>query len=759
MKIKTILIAVGVTAGCAGGIGFGAKVLMERSIAPVQVAPVANVLVDTSYFMDDTSISGNVVSADTQNIELLQEEGVFLKEIFVSPGDEVKTGDKLLEYDMTLIELQRELEDLTHQVLELELQKAEKSLEELIRNPGGASAFAQYDDEDEDDLTQSADEVMIDDDLSGISEDNEDPGFDPEDDLFSDDDPYDDVYDDPYDDPDDDSYDDSYSGEDDPFLIDDDLEPQTDVSGSGETSDDGSGQRETSPVENMIDVRDPERASEGEITSEQEDINDDALEFIRRVNAMNSSGMTPDLVSADYMSQTFAMFEQSLAQLSPESNDETIHYVLQNKVTEAIYAKSSAYSTDTFDYPTAMQVSLFRAYGNLCLFRLQRQMGALEKALAGTNMQDPDAVTALKPQITDAADAYRKLKGILPGLENELTKLGEDESVQALTEIYKSHLALYGGENLKLEDTESGSLSRILRWLTSSEEAAAEELIPFVEDPEAATESLTEDMEPFTEFDFDDDEFDDGDYDEPAYTQEELEEMIRDAKAEIDEYKLQIRESDLKLKHLDRLLEKRVVTASMDGIVKSSGGEDDYAEQYALVISGQAGMYVHGSLNELSRDSVKVGDTLTVTSYDTEKTYQAKITQISEYPTTGEDEYSGWGTENPNASYYPFTAYIDTADDLEDGYVEMKFDNQKDDTGGMYLDKTMIRTDKQGKDYVMIQGEDGLLKKQVIRTGKTLWNSYVQIVSGLSQQDLIAIPYGKNVEEGAKTVEVESFDY
>ena len=56
-----------------------------------------------------------------------------------------------------------------------------------------------------------------------------------------------------------------------------------------------------------------------------------------------------------------------------------------------------------------------------------------------------------------------------------------------------------------------------------------------------------------------------------------------------------------------------------------------------------------------------------------------------------------------------------------------------------------------GQSYVYIKGEDGLLKKQYVRTGKTLYGSTIEVKEGLSIDDAIAFPYGKNVKEGAKT--------
>ena len=39
--------------------------------------------------------------------------------------------------------------------------------------------------------------------------------------------------------------------------------------------------------------------------------------------------------------------------------------------------------------------------------------------------------------------------------------------------------------------------------------------------------------------------------------------------------------------------------------------------------------------------------------------------------------------------------------------------------------------------------------------GKSLWGSYKEILGGLTEEDLIAFPYGKNLKEGAETVEID----
>ena len=52
----------------------------------------------------------------------------------------------------------------------------------------------------------------------------------------------------------------------------------------------------------------------------------------------------------------------------------------------------------------------------------------------------------------------------------------------------------------------------------------------------------------------------------------------------------------------------------------------------------------------------------------------------------------------------------------------------------------------------MYKDNNGKLEKQDVVTGSILWGSYIEIKSGLTLDDYVAFPYGKNVKEGTATV-------
>ena len=54
-----------------------------------------------------------------------------------------------------------------------------------------------------------------------------------------------------------------------------------------------------------------------------------------------------------------------------------------------------------------------------------------------------------------------------------------------------------------------------------------------------------------------------------------------------------------------------------------------------------------------------------------------------------------------------------------------------------------------------IEGKNKKLKKQYVRTGQTLYSTYIEGKEGVSETDWIAFPYGKAVKEGAPVTDLE----
>ncbi len=64
--------------------------------------------------------------------------------------------------------------------------------------------------------------------------------------------------------------------------------------------------------------------------------------------------------------------------------------------------------------------------------------------------------------------------------------------------------------------------------------------------------------------------------------------------------------------------------------------------------------------------------------------------------------------------------------------------------------KAYIRSDDGGK-YVLKVGDDNRVHKTYIKTGKTIYNQYLEIKSDtLTEEDYVAFPYGTSAIDGAK---------
>ena len=253
----------------------------------------------------------------------------------------------------------------------------------------------------------------------------------------------------------------------------------------------------------------------------------------------------------------------------------------------------------------------------------------------------------------------------------------------------------------------------------------------------------------------DDDFFDD---DSEIYTVSELKELIDSKEDDIKDAKLDIREAELKVKKAQRSLEEATITATINGVVKSVGDPEvgQVDEEAFLTVNSDEGLYVQGTISELKLDSVEVGAMVDGMSQESSVGFMATITEVSEYPTS--DQY-GWSDGNTNVSNYPFLAYIEDSTGLNvNESVSLNIQADAEDVAGtIYLEKPYIRSEN-GQSYVWITDSNKRLKKQYIKTGKMLYGSTVEVKEGLSEEDYIAFPYGKNVKEGAKTVNEDDED-
>ena len=241
-----------------------------------------------------------------------------------------------------------------------------------------------------------------------------------------------------------------------------------------------------------------------------------------------------------------------------------------------------------------------------------------------------------------------------------------------------------------------------------------------------------------------------------GFTAAQIAEMRAEQQKKIKDLEFQIKMAAADYKIAQTEVSDGKVYATVDGEVVSLLTEEEakMTQQPIVKVSGGGGFYVEGSVSELEKDKMVIGQEVTINDWNTGMTYTGTVESIGDFP-NNEDYYNGMN--NPNASYYPFTVFIDGSADLQAGsYVSVMYSAGTSEHG-IYLENPFVRTEN-GRSFVYVRGADGKLEQRFVTTGKSLWGSYTEILSGLSETDYIAFPYGKNVKPGAPTQEGDMSD-
>lgn len=281
-----------------------------------------------------------------------------------------------------------------------------------------------------------------------------------------------------------------------------------------------------------------------------------------------------------------------------------------------------------------------------------------------------------------------------------------------------------------------------------------------------------------------------------SMTKEQIQASLEDNRTQIRDLKLDLREAELKIKKEKKSISDGTVRAELNGVVKKVGDPEETTSDGSpfLQVTGSNGVYVRFDVPENMLDQVRKGDYVMLTSWMSGITCEAEIQVISDYPDSSDSYMYDDGS---NQSQYPVTAYvaqggdglqIDEAVQVElegsgtadssgiaaaEGTEEISADSgiageeellpgsvSADSAAGdgavtaeedLYILKAFVR-DEDGRKYVYRRGGDGRLVRQEVETGE-ISGEGIEIKSGVSFDDYLAFPYGKNVKEGAKTQE------
>lgn len=125
--MKKVIIAVLAAALVVGAVAGGALYFKKSNQETVPVISVDSIASD--YYTDDTTLEGNIVTNVTQNINV--DKDMIIQDVFVEKGSSVAKGDKLITFDMTLVQMELNIAKLKKQQQEQDLTKAVNRLASL----------------------------------------------------------------------------------------------------------------------------------------------------------------------------------------------------------------------------------------------------------------------------------------------------------------------------------------------------------------------------------------------------------------------------------------------------------------------------------------------------------------------------------------------------------------------------------------------------------------------------------------------------
>lgn len=242
-----------------------------------------------------------------------------------------------------------------------------------------------------------------------------------------------------------------------------------------------------------------------------------------------------------------------------------------------------------------------------------------------------------------------------------------------------------------------------------------------------------------------------------GYTAAEIAQMRREKEREIRDLDTAFRLAQVEYERMTKEAENGMVYAEVDGAVTALNDAETAMNEGLplMMVSGGGCFYVQVPIGEYDLEKYAAGTPVEINSWMSGVTTEGTLESVSNLPTNG--YYYGAG--NPNVSTYSAMIAVDASSGLQEGeYVSVSFapTGAEDDT--LYLENIFIRSEN-GSAYVYKRDGDGTLVKVTVTLGSSLWGSYTAVYGDLSAEDWIAFPYGKDVKEGAKTVESSYEDF
>ncbi|MBQ3773876.1 MAG: HlyD family efflux transporter periplasmic adaptor subunit, partial [Pseudobutyrivibrio sp.] len=243
-----------------------------------------------------------------------------------------------------------------------------------------------------------------------------------------------------------------------------------------------------------------------------------------------------------------------------------------------------------------------------------------------------------------------------------------------------------------------------------------------------------------------------------GYTPSQLKEEIGNKQATVKKLDLAYRKLENELEVMKNTSDNGEIVAKVSGTVSKLQDIDNYNNKIPFItVSATDEYFIKGAIGEFYLKSVKVGDKVSITSWDNGASAEAVISEISDIPSTDNNFYSGSG--NNNSSNYEFKATFDRSSGIDIGAaVDITITPDGESGGGFYIPSHFIRKDASGS-YVMKMSKSNVLKKEYISVGKSLWGAMTEVKKGVTKDDYLAFPYGNGAIEGIKCEKVDDLNY
>ena len=236
-----------------------------------------------------------------------------------------------------------------------------------------------------------------------------------------------------------------------------------------------------------------------------------------------------------------------------------------------------------------------------------------------------------------------------------------------------------------------------------------------------------------------------------GYTSAELTAMKNEKQAQIRQLQFDIKTGKSELNIMKKEAKDGNVTATFDGVVSQILDPAVAMEtgEPLMKVTGGGGYYVQGTVSELALNTIQIGQAVTINSWDTGMVYTGSVVEIGTYPV----EDQGYTYNSGNTSFYPYKVFIDESADLQEGYyVSMTLQSEAQASGILYLQNAFLRTEG-NRSFVFVRDANGLLEKRYLDCGVSTDGYMTPVYGGITEEDYLAFPYGKDIVEGAPTYE------